>query len=78
MLPFRYCGLEIKILHYCTLSASLVARSVKNLPAVQVTQGQTLCWEHPLENETAMHYSILSGKISWTVQSMGSQRVRPD
>ena len=83
MLPFRYCGLEIKILHYCTLSASLVARSVKNLPAVQETCVQSLGGKDPLEKEMAMHSSILAGKISRTVdpgglQSMGWQRVRPD
>ena len=55
MLPFRHCNLEIKILHYCTLSSSLVAQSVKNLPAVQETRGQSLDWEDPLEKEMATH-----------------------
>ena len=32
MLPFNHHRLELKILHYCTPSASLVAQSVKNLP----------------------------------------------
>ena len=61
--------------------ASLVAQSVKNLPAVQETQVQCLCEEDPLEKEMAIHSSILACKILWTeepggLQSMGSQRVR--
>ena len=60
--------------------ASLVAQSVKNLPAVQETQVRSLGWEDPLEKEMATHPSILAWKISWTeepggLQSMGSQRV---
>jgi len=60
--------------------ASLVAQSVKNLPAVQETQVQSLGWEDPLEKEMATHSSILAWKILWTeepggLQSMGSQRV---
>ena len=40
--------------------ASLVARSVKNLPAVQETQLQSLHREDPLEKETATHSSLLA------------------
>ena len=63
--------------------ASLVAQSVKNLPAVQETRVQSLGWEDPLEKEMATHSSILAWKISWTeepggLQSMGSQRVGHD
>ena len=80
MLPFRHRRLEIKILYYCTPSAS---QSVKNLLVLQEIWGQSLGWEDPLEKEMATHSSILAGKISWTVepgglQSMGSQRVRPN
>ena len=80
MLPFRHRRPEIKILHYCTPSASLVSQLVKNLPAVQETWVQSLGWEDPLEKEMATHSSILAWKISWTeepgeLQSMGSQRV---
>ena len=58
--------------------ASLVAQSVKNLPAVQETRVLSLGWEDPLEKEMATHSSILAWKISWTekpggLQSMGSQ-----
>ena len=71
-LPIRY--------YYLLTGASLVAQLVKNLPAVQETQVQSLGWEGPLEKEMAMHSSILSWKISWTeepggLQSMGLQRV---
>ena len=51
---------------------------VKNLPALQVTQVQWLCWEGPLEKGKATHSSILAWRIPWTeepgrLQSMGSQ-----
>ena len=46
--------------------ASLVAQSVKNLPAVQEIRVWSLGWEDPLEKETATHSSILAWKISWT------------
>ena len=62
---------------------SLVAQSVKNLPAVQETQVQSLGWKHPLEEEMATHSSILAWRIPWTeesarLQSMGLQRVGHD
>ena len=53
--------------------ASLVAQSVKNLPAVQETQVQSLGQEDPLEKEMATHSSILAWKVSWTVESEGLQ-----
>ena len=40
-----------------TVRASLVAQSVKNLPAVQETQVQFLGWEDPLEKVMATQYS---------------------
>ena len=63
--------------------ASLVAQSVKNLPAVQETWVRSLGWEDPLEKQMTTHSSILAWKISWTeepggLQSMGSQRVGHD
>ena len=65
------------------LRASLVAQSVKNLPAVQETRVPFLGGEDPLEKEMVTHSSILASKISWTeepggLQSMGSQRVGHD
>ena len=63
--------------------ASLVAQSIKNLPAMQETQVQPLGWEDPLEKGMATHSSILAWRIPWTeepgkLQSMGLQRVRLD
>ena len=54
---------------------------VKNPPAMQETQIQSLSGEDPLEKEMPTHSSILAWEISWTeepggLQSMGSQRVR--
>ena len=58
--------------------ASLVAQLVKNLPATWETWIWSLGWEVPLEKGMATHASILAWRIPWTVQSMGSQRVRHD
>ena len=43
-----------------TLGYSLVAETVKNLPATQETQIQSLGWQDPLEEEMATHSSILA------------------
>ena len=42
--------------------ASLIAQSVKNLPAMQETQVRFLDWEDPLEEEMATHSSNLAWK----------------
>ena len=69
---------------YQTLSmASLVAQTVKNLPTLQETQVQSPGGEDPLEEEMAVHSSILAWEIPWTGkpggwQSMGSKTVRQD
>ena len=52
--------------------ASHAAQLVKNPPAMQV---RSLGWEDPLEKGKATHFSILAWRISWTVESMGSERV---
>ena len=56
---------------------------VKNMPAMQETQVQSLGREDPLEKGMATHSSILAWRIPRTEepggpQSMGSQRVRHD
>ena len=61
----------------------MVAQTVKNLPAVQVSGVQSLSWEDPLEKGMATHSSILAWRIPWTedpggLRSMGSQRVEHD
>ena len=53
---------------------------VKNLPAMQETQVQSLGQEDPLEKVMATHSSILAWKIPWAeepggLQSVGLQRV---
>ena len=62
------------------MGASLIAQSVKNLPAMQETQVQFLDREDPLEKAMATHSSILDYRILWTeepcrLQSMGSQEL---
>ena len=60
-----------------------MAQIVKNPPAMQETQVQSLGQEDPLEEGMAAHSSILACEIPWTeepggLQSMGSQRVKHD
>ena len=43
--------------------ASLVAKTVKNLPAMQETWVQSLSWEDLLEKGMAIHSSILPGEF---------------
>ena len=74
---------DLGVLTLGPMIPSLVAQSVKNLPAVQETRVPSLGWEDPLEEEMATHSSILARKIPWTeeprrLQSMGSHRVRHD
>ena len=62
---------------------SLVAQTVKRLPAMRETQVRFLGQEDPLEKEMATHSSILAWKIPWTEEpsglpSMGSHRVGHD
>ena len=60
-----------------------MAQMVKNPPAMQEMQVQSLGPEDPLEKGMTTHSSILAWRIPWTeeparLQSMGSQRVRHD
>ena len=48
------------------MRASLVAKTVKNLPAIQETQVQSLGWEDPLEKGMAAHSSIPAWRIPQT------------
>ena len=61
--------------------ASLVAQTVKNLPAMRKTWVRSLGWEDTLQEGMASHFSILAWRIPWIeylggLQSMGSQRVK--
>ena len=65
------------------LGASLVAQTVKRLPAMRETRVRFLGREDPLEKEMAIHSSILAWKIPWMeepdrLESMGSQRDRTE
>ena len=56
---------------------------VKNLPAMQETWIQSLCWEDPLEEGMATHSVILAWRIpidkgAWQATVHGSQRVGHD
>ena len=60
-----------------------MVQQVKNLPAMQETQVQSLGGEDTLEKETVTHSSILAWKTPWKeepggLQSMGLQRVGHD
>ena len=68
---------------YLKASTSLVAQTVKRLPAVRETQVRSLGWKDPLEKEMATHSSTLAWKIPCSEEpgrlpSMGSQRVGHD
>ena len=56
---------------------------VKNLPAMQDKQVQSLAQEDTLEKEMATHSSILAWEVPWTeepggLQSIGSHRIGHD
>ena len=55
-----------------------MAQLVKNLPAMWETWVLSFDWEDPLEKGKAMHSSILTWRIPWTMQSMESQRIGHD
>ena len=70
---------SMNLLCLFSIWTSLVAQMVKNLPAVQETQVQSLGQEDPLEEGMATHSSVLAWKIPRTeeassLQSMGLKR----
>ena len=70
----------MKHLSKLNVRASLVAQMMKNPPAMQENQVQSLGKDDSLEEGMATHFSILAWRIPWTeepggLQSMGSQRV---
>ena len=48
---------------------------VKNLPATQKTQVQSLGWEDPLEKGMTTHSSILAWRIPWTEVAKSQTRL---
>ena len=69
---------SISSLALSLLCTSLVAQSVKSLPAMKDTQVQYLDGEDPLEKEMATHSSIPAWRIPWTEEPGGLQRVKHD
>ena len=62
---------------------TVLAQTVKNPPAMQKIQVQSLGLEDPLEKRMATHARILAWRIPWTeepggLQAMGLQRVGHD
>ena len=64
-----------RIIIQLVLGSSLVAQTVKNLPAMQEIQVRFLGWKYPLEKEMATHSSILAWEIPWTEEPGGLQSV---
>ena len=58
-------------LHLYLPFPSLVAQMVKNLPAMQETQVQSLGQEDPLEKGMETHSNILAWEIPWTEEPGG-------
>ena len=65
--PTDFTTGRIMILH----GASLVAQTVKNLPAMQETPVRSLGQEDALEKGVATHSSILAWRIPWTEEPGG-------
>ena len=57
---------------YSCMGSSLVAQTVKNLPAMQETWVRSL-GKDPLEKGMATHSSILAWRILWTEEPGGIQ-----
>ena len=75
----KFANLWLKTEAY--FGASLVAQTVKNLPAMLETWVQALGQEDPLEKGMATHSSILAWRSPWTeepggLKSMDAQRIR--
>ena len=78
-MPIAHCSLTVISSVGCLVSddlqhayhgltrASLVAQLVKNPPAMWETWVQSLGWEDPLGKGKAIHSSILTWRIPWTV-----------
>jgi len=63
---WRYIYISTLLYNHIYIYGSLVAQSVKNLPAMQETWVQSLGQEGPLEKEMETHSSVLAWKIPWT------------
>ena len=52
---------------------SLVAQTVKNLPAMREIWVQSLGWEDLLDKGMSTHSSILAWRIPWTVDEVAKR-----
>ena len=79
-LCFQLFDSVVGVFHHATWIdwASLMAQTIKNLPAMRETWVQSLGWEDSPEKGNATYSSTLAWRIPWTVWSMGSQRVGHD
>ena len=73
----------VKATVFPVLGASLVAQTVKNLPAMQETQVQSLGQKDLPKKEMVTHSSSLAWRMPWRekpgrLQSIGLQRVGHD
>ena len=50
---------------------SLVAQTVKNLPAIREAQVPSLGWGDSLEKRRAAHFSVLAWRIPWAEEPVG-------
>ena len=77
MCVYIHIYMYIYILSTTTVfGAFLVAQMVKNLPAMQETQVQSLGRKDPLEKGMTTHSSILAWRIPWTEEPRGLQSMR--
>ena len=80
LLPAVYKGIKLILGHVVSdkipVWASLVAQTLKNLPAVWETWVRSLDGEDPLKEGMATHSSILAWGIPWTEEPGGLQSIR--
>ena len=76
LLPLYSCTCKLEGIYLTR--ASLVAQTIKNLPAVQETQVQSLGQEDPLEKGMATHSCILAWRTPWTEEPGRLQSVESD
>ena len=61
----------------CRNLPSLIAKLLKNMPAMQETQVRSLGQEDTLKKERATHTTILAWRIPWTEEPGGLQSMGP-
>ena len=70
-----FLSLQFNYLELISFSGFLGGSVVKNPPAMQETEVQSLGWEDSLEEEMAIYSSILAGRIPWTEEPGGPQSI---